>query len=118
MPSPQRESSISAVQKLITTLGLSAIDIRHTPALYARYLKLILGGPENVILPPGDSPSAVGGPGNDQIQPVQPGATQQRLAFSFGQSDVGQEKDFLATKYLLEGDFWDNALLPGAWGMT
>lgn len=122
MTPAQRESALALVQKFILTLEFSAVDIRHTPALYARYLKRILGEPGNVTLSPGNSAAGLGSPGegNRLVQPglmAQPGVTRPHVAFSPGPSDVGQGEDLLAAMYSLEGNFWDNALLPGTWGM-
>ena len=124
MTAAQRESALALVQKFILTLEFSAVDIRHTPALYARYLKRILGEPGTVTLSPGNSPAVLGSSGKESILPVQPGlmaqsgGTRPRVAFSPGPSDAGQEEDLLAAMYSLEGEFWDNALLPGTWGMA
>ncbi|KAG8715199.1 hypothetical protein FRC09_016829 [Ceratobasidium sp. 395] len=122
MTPAQQESSMALVRKFITTLEYSAVDPRHTPALYARYLKKVLGEPSTVqVQSPtsssaqqpeaGSSPLTVPHVANSGLVPP-------RAAFSPGPSDPGQEEDVLAAMYSLSGDFWDNALLPGTWGIA
>ncbi|KAG8704586.1 hypothetical protein FRC08_002161 [Ceratobasidium sp. 394] len=132
MTPAQRESALALVQKFITTLEFSAVDNRHTPALYARYLKKVLGEPGVVHT---NSPT-VQSPGARSTLIKQPGESEAgaspttaphishsslvppRVAFSPGPSEPGPEEDVLAAMYSLSGDFWDNALLPGTWGIT
>ncbi|KAG9124117.1 hypothetical protein FRC07_012762, partial [Ceratobasidium sp. 392] len=127
MTQAQREASMFHVRKFITTLEHSAVDPRHTPALYARYLKKVLGEPGTVQV---QSPGAQSASSAQQPQPeagsspitiphvVNSGLIPPRVAFSPGPSEPGPEEDVLAAMYSLSGDFWDNALLPGTWGIV
>ncbi|KAG8742280.1 hypothetical protein FRC10_001704, partial [Ceratobasidium sp. 414] len=132
MTPAQRESSLALVQKFITTLEYSAIDNRHTPALYARYLKKVLGEPgivnssNNSVKSPGAQSGLIKQPGQSEAgaSPLtaphvsNSGLVPPRVAFSPGPSEPGPEEDLLAAMYSLSGDFWDNALLPGTWGIA
>ncbi|GAB1527393.1 hypothetical protein RhiTH_010568 [Rhizoctonia solani] len=112
MTETQRETSLILVEKFIHTLECSAVDDRHSPALYARFLRRIMGKPINAIaekaqqLQPADNNAVVQSPPARMLTP--------------GPSDMGsaQDEDVLAAMYNLTGDFWDNALLPGTWGIT
>ncbi|QRW23088.1 Fungal specific transcription factor domain [Rhizoctonia solani] len=112
MTETQRETSLVLVEKFIHTLECSAVDDRHSPALYARFLRRIMGKPINAIaekdqqLQPADNNAVVQSPPARMLTP--------------GPSDMGsaQDEDVLAAMYNLTGDFWDNALLPGTWGIT
>ncbi|KAJ1304155.1 hypothetical protein OPQ81_008555 [Rhizoctonia solani] len=116
MSETQRETALILVDKFIHTLERSAVDERHSPALYARFLKRILGQPTNVNLggpQQGTQPSGDVSNANTASLPA-------ARMFSPGPSDLGSasEEDVLAAMYNLTGDFWDNALLPGTWGIT
>ncbi|CCO32231.1 hypothetical protein BN14_06285 [Rhizoctonia solani AG-1 IB] len=112
MTETQRESSLALVEKFILTLEHSAVDARHSPALYARFLKRILGQPTNVNI---GRPQPSGLADNANVAQSPPARM-----LTPGPSDTGsaQEEDVLAAMYTLTGDFWDNALLPGTWGIS
>ncbi|EUC56134.1 fungal specific transcription factor domain protein [Rhizoctonia solani AG-3 Rhs1AP] len=116
MTETQREAALALVDAFILTLEQSAVDQRHSPALYARFLKRILGRPTNVTV-------------SQPLQNAQPSGTVAQTSvapspatrmLSPGPSDFGSapDEDVLAAMYNLTGDFWDNALLPGTWGIT
>ncbi|CAE6465310.1 unnamed protein product [Rhizoctonia solani] len=115
MTETQRETALALVDTFIHTLERSAVDERHSPALYARFLKRIMGQPARVNV--GGSQA-----GNQTSGPIQNTAGAQNTTghmFSPAQSDFGSapEEDVLAAMYSLTGEFWDNALLPGTWGI-
>ncbi|CAE6498442.1 unnamed protein product [Rhizoctonia solani] len=112
MTENQREAALVLVDKFITTLERSAVDERHSPVLYARFLKRILGRPTNLRV-------AQLQQGAQSVQATNTAPPAARV-LSPGPSDLGSasEEDVLAAMYNLTGDFWDNALLPGTWGIT
>ncbi|KAG8682988.1 hypothetical protein FRC11_014113, partial [Ceratobasidium sp. 423] len=115
MTETQRETALALIDKFIHTLEMSAVDERHSPALYARFLKRILGQPiKSKVTQPqqGTQPS-----GAVTTTSTTPSATRM---LSPGPSDFGSatSEDVLAAMYNLTGDFWDNALLPGTWGIN
>jgi hypothetical protein len=130
MTDSQRESALALVRKFITTLECSAVDVRHSPAMYARFLRRILGEPTEVTA--GDhSEQRTASRVTNNAQSVSVAQNSDsntaflstvnasaRVAFSPGPSEPGPEEDVLAAMYSLTGDFWDNALLPGTWGIS
>src|SRR4051812_27842102 len=92
----KRESSIALVQNFIITVESSAVDDRHTPAIYARYLTRVIG--ESGILT------------------LSPQTSQVKVSSSVP-GDAQKEEDRLAPMSLLEGGFWDNYLMPGMWSL-
>ncbi|KAL5638649.1 hypothetical protein ACGC1H_003117 [Rhizoctonia solani] len=116
MTETQREAALALVNTFILTLEHSAVDQRHSPALYARFLKRILGQPTNVTVgQPLQNAQPSGNVANMTVA-----ASPATRMFSPGPSDFGSapDEDVLAAMYNLTGDFWDNALLPGTWGIT
>ncbi|QRV81483.1 Fungal specific transcription factor domain [Ceratobasidium sp. AG-Ba] len=122
MTPAQRDSSMALVRKFITTLEYSAVDNRHAPALYARYLKKILGEPGHVNVTPSHSPNAgpqSPKPSDAAASPITvPYVTSSGLVPPRPSSAAGPKEDVLAAMYSLSGDFWDNSLLPGTWGIA
>ncbi|CUA76993.1 Conidial development protein fluffy [Neurospora crassa OR74A] [Rhizoctonia solani] len=117
MTETQRESALTLIEAFIHTLERSAVDERHSPVLYARFLKRILGQPTNIKAAQplqGTQPSGT----VSNVNTAPPPAT--RMISPGPSSDFGSapEEDVLAAMYNLTGDFWDNALLPGTWGIT
>ncbi|KAH7325153.1 hypothetical protein B0J17DRAFT_682370 [Rhizoctonia solani] len=109
MTETQRDAALVLVDAFIHTLEQSAVDERHSPALYARFLKRIMGQPARVNV---GSQSGV-------VQNTNVSQNPDSHMFSPAQSDFGSapEEDVLAAMYNLTGEFWDNALLPGTWGI-
>lgn len=116
MAEPLRESSLALVRQFIVTLERSAVDNRHSPALYARYLKRVLGDSTDPSV--GDLGYSWGQPGSALAAGPKSARPSGRVAFSPGPSEPAPEEDVLAAMYSLTGDFWDNALLPGTWGIS
>ncbi|KAG8737613.1 hypothetical protein FRC11_001933 [Ceratobasidium sp. 423] len=115
MTETQRETALVLVDKFIHTLERSAVDERHSPALYARFLKRILGQSTNANV--SQPQQGTQPPGTIAATNTAPPLARM---LGPGSSDFGSapDEDLLAAMYNLTGEFWDNALLPGTWGIT
>ncbi|KAB5591031.1 Fungal specific transcription factor domain containing protein [Ceratobasidium theobromae] len=121
MTESQREAALGIVWTFVATLECSAVDERHSPALYARFLRRVLGERAAGASATGSSVtgSSVTGSASASVTGYAPGPAPLHAHLQPNHHNQPQSnQDLLAAMYALQGDFWDNALLPGTWGMS
>ncbi|KAF8597271.1 hypothetical protein BDV93DRAFT_373268 [Ceratobasidium sp. AG-I] len=91
MAPAERDHSLLLVQKLIDAFERNSADAQHAPARYARFLRRIIK--------------------------ERNGNSAEEKGETTAETSGEKMEDILEGIYSLDGNFWENALAPGTWGI-